>query len=423
MKEQPLVSVIIPVYNVERYLAQCLDSVINQTYPNLEIICVNDGSRDGSPDILRRYADEDARIQVIDKANGGVSRARNDALDCARGEYIMFVDSDDWVEPDACENAVNAMREYDADIVMWSYVSETENRSSRKVIFPETTVFEKEEVRAKLHRRFVGAMGEELSHPELVDSLCPVWGKLYRRSLIQKSGARFVDLAEIGSYEDGFFNLEVFGKADRVVYLAAYLYHYRRDGSSSVTSGYNPRLYDQWQTLYDRMEAIIRSNQLGSEYEAALNNRIALGILGLGLNITVSTQSMGKKVKVKIEDLVLCFVAADHQTVARDPAILVRLKGKFLTAETVRKVQAAVCPLEYQRFIKPQQPGKQQAAEEKSVFVLVRLYIPPEPVVAALILTILVRSPFAHKCCKALLAQHCCSFDDEDRNQKQNCFG
>ena len=81
------------------------------------------------------------------------------------------------------------------------------------------------------------------------------------------------------------------------MYLAAYLYHYRRDGSSSVTSGYNPRLYDQWQTLYDRMEAIIRSNQLGSEYEAALNNRIALGILGLGLNITVSTQSMGKKVK------------------------------------------------------------------------------------------------------------------------------
>ena len=130
MKEQPLVSVIIPVYNVERYLAQCLDSVSHQTYQNLEIICVNDGSRDGSPDILRRYADEDARIQVIDKANGGVSRARNDALDCARGEYIMFVDSDDWVEPDACENAVNAMREYDADIVMWSYVSETENRSS-----------------------------------------------------------------------------------------------------------------------------------------------------------------------------------------------------------------------------------------------------------------------------------------------------
>ena len=84
MKDQPLVSVIIPVYNVERYLAQCLGSVINQTYPNLEIICVNDGSRDGSPDILRRYADEDARIQVIDKANGGVSRARNTSCSWTR---------------------------------------------------------------------------------------------------------------------------------------------------------------------------------------------------------------------------------------------------------------------------------------------------------------------------------------------------
>ena len=83
MKEQPLVSVIIPVYNVERYLAQCLDSVINQTYPNLEIICVNDGSRDGSLDILRRYADEDARIQVIDKANGGVSRAPAGNTSCS----------------------------------------------------------------------------------------------------------------------------------------------------------------------------------------------------------------------------------------------------------------------------------------------------------------------------------------------------
>ena len=79
MKEQPLVSVIIPVYNVERYLAQCLDSVINQTYPNLEIICVNDGSCDGSPDILRRYADEDARIQVIDKRTAAYPGAERGA--------------------------------------------------------------------------------------------------------------------------------------------------------------------------------------------------------------------------------------------------------------------------------------------------------------------------------------------------------
>lgn len=297
MKEQPLISVIIPVYNVERYLAQCLDSVIRQTYENLEIICVNDGSQDGSLKILQEYAHKDTRVRILDKKNAGVSSARNDGLAFAEGSYIMFVDSDDWIEPRTCETAIRGMRTYDADIVMWSYVSETESRSSQKVIFPETTVFEKEEVRTKLHRRFVGAMGEELSHPELVDSLCPVWGKLYKRSLIEKSGARFVDLSEIGTYEDGFFNLEVFGEVNRAVYLAEYLYHYRRDTIASVTSGYNPQLFNQWQRLYERMESYIQSMQLGEIYQAALENRIALGILGLGLNITASNQSIAGKIK------------------------------------------------------------------------------------------------------------------------------
>lgn len=297
MKEQPLISVIIPVYNVERYLAQCLDSVINQTYSNLEIICVNDGSEDSSLTILQQYASNDARVRILDKKNAGVSGARNDGLACAQGSHIMFVDADDWIEPETCEKAIHGMVAYDADIVMWSYVSETENRSSQKVIFPQTTVFEEEEVKTKLHRRFIGAIGEELAHPELVDSLCPVWGKLYKRSLIEKSGAKFIDLAEIGSYEDGFFNLEVFGEAHKAVYLAEYLYHYRRDASTSVTSGYNPRLFSQWLRLYDRMESYIQANHLDATYQAALENRVALGILGLGLNIAASSQPITGKVK------------------------------------------------------------------------------------------------------------------------------
>lgn len=267
MKEQPLISVIIPVYNAEQYLMQCLDSVVNQTYPNLEIICVNDGSEDSSLTILQQYAHKDARVRILEKKNAGVSGARNDGLACAQGSHIMFVDADDWIEPETCEKAIHGMFAYDADIVMWSYISETENRSSQKVIFSQTTVFEKEEVRTKLHRRFIGAIGEELTHPELVDSLCPVWGKLYKRSLIEKSGAKFVDLAEIGSYEDGFFNLEVFGEANKAVYLAEYAYHYRRDTSTSVTSGYNPRLFSQWQRLYDRMESYIQANHLGKTYQ------------------------------------------------------------------------------------------------------------------------------------------------------------
>lgn len=297
MNEQPLISVIIPVYNAEGYLEQCLDSVIHQTYDNLEIICVNDGSVDGSLGILGAYARKDARVRVLDGENAGVSHARNEGLSRARGEYIMFVDSDDWIDPETCRTAIHGIRAYDADVVMWSYISETESRSARKVIFPETTVFEKEEVRTKLHRRFVGALGEELSHPELADSLCPVWGKLYKRRLAAQSRAGFVDLSEIGTYEDGLFNLEIFGKVNRAVYLAEYLYHYRRGRVGSVTSGYNPQLWGQWQRLYRIMEAYIQANQLGEEYGAALDNRIALGILGLGLNVMASDGSFPEKVR------------------------------------------------------------------------------------------------------------------------------
>ena len=97
--QTPLISVIIPVYNVEAYLPRCLDSVIQNTYRNLEIICVDDGSTDGSPEILRDYAQRDARITVITKENGGVSSARNAGLDRATGEFVAFIDSDDFVHP------------------------------------------------------------------------------------------------------------------------------------------------------------------------------------------------------------------------------------------------------------------------------------------------------------------------------------
>ena len=100
---KPLISIIIPVYNAEKYLKKCLDSVINQTYKNLEIILVDDGSTDKSPEICDKYAEKDSRIIVLHKENGGVSSSRNAGLDIFKGEYLSFVDSDDYVEPDYIE--------------------------------------------------------------------------------------------------------------------------------------------------------------------------------------------------------------------------------------------------------------------------------------------------------------------------------
>jgi glycosyltransferase involved in cell wall biosynthesis len=117
----PKVSIIIPVYNVEQYLRQCLDSVVNQTLRDIEIICVNDGSPDGSPQILEEYAAKDSRITVIHKENGGLSSARNAAFPYIKGEYTLFVDSDDWIEPDLCEKTVTVADREQADMTLFFY--------------------------------------------------------------------------------------------------------------------------------------------------------------------------------------------------------------------------------------------------------------------------------------------------------------
>ena len=114
----PLVSVLIPVYNVEKYLSRCLDSLINQTLTDIEIICVNDGSTDDSLKILRQYQEKDNRIVIVDKKNGGLPSARNAGLDRARGQYVGFVDSDDYVEPSMFETLYKTAKKKNSEVVI-----------------------------------------------------------------------------------------------------------------------------------------------------------------------------------------------------------------------------------------------------------------------------------------------------------------
>ena len=298
MEEKPLVSIIVPIFNVEKYLSECIDSILSQTYENIEIILIDDGSTDKSAEICDKYALKDKRVRVIHKINGGVSAARNDALQQANGQLIMFVDSDDWINSETCETAVSTMQESGADVVMWTYISENNGNQSPKIIFGSDTIFEGTNVKEKLHRRLFGLTGEELANPELADSLCPVWGKLYKKELILDNNISFVDLSEIGTYEDGLFNIEVFSQVEKAVYLNKCFYHYRKENSSSVTSGYRKDLFEKWQHLFDLMQEYIAENNLPSDYQAALNNRIALSIVGLGLNIMSCDCSATKKIRM-----------------------------------------------------------------------------------------------------------------------------
>ncbi len=292
----PKISVVVPVYNVEKYLRQCIDSILNQTYDNLEIILVNDGSTDNCPEICDEYAHKDSRVKVIHKKNGGLSSARNRGIDESTGEYIMFVDSDDWINLNTCSIASATIQEYVADVVIWNYIREYSYKQSRKTtIFSEPIIlFTNRELEWRLYRRFIGLIGKELSAPEKADAIVPMCTKLYRTSLIKENNIFAIDTKLIGT-EDALFNISLFNYVKKAVYIKNHFYHYRRDNSSSLTSKYKPALQKQWNNLFDIMQEHIESKKLGEHFIQSLNNRIALSIIGLGFNALSSDKDMKAK--------------------------------------------------------------------------------------------------------------------------------
>ena len=217
------ITIIVPVYNVEHYLDKCLDSLINQTYKNLEIIVINDGSIDNSGIICQEYAQKDNRIVYIEKENGGQSEARNMGLDRMTGSYVTFVDSDDWIELDYVEILYKKITEYQADIAVGNYYSfnETEGMyyfhifgdSYHEKVYDNVSIFE------NLYE------SQEMKSFALIS----VWGKLYKADLFKQ--LRF-DIGKLG--EDGYLNQKIYLLAEKTIYLNKGLYAYRqREGSSS----------------------------------------------------------------------------------------------------------------------------------------------------------------------------------------------
>lgn len=291
-------SFIVPVYNAEKYLKKCVESILNQTFYDFEVIFIDDASTDKSLDILYSYA-YDTRIKIITKENEGVSLARNCGLELAKGKYIMFVDADDWINKNASKVMIDRIEKRQADVVIVPYIREFENRSLKKKIYDEEeSIFDQREVKDKLFRRFIGLIDNELKEPENADALCTVWGKLYKRSIIEENNIRFQDIREIGTYEDGLFNLHYFRYVHKAVYINQYFYHYRKYNNQSITTTYNTKLYKQWNRLFDIMEEYIHNNKLPELYQKALNNRIALSILGQGLNIVASDKTNKEKEKL-----------------------------------------------------------------------------------------------------------------------------
>jgi glycosyltransferase EpsH len=292
----PKVSIVVPIYNMERYLERCLDSLLAQRLQDIEIVAVDDGSDDRSWRILRAYGDRDARVRAFIQPNAGVSSARNLGIRMARGEYIGFVDPDDWVDPEMYDEMAGEADRSKADIVMCSYAREFgTHQAVKRFGVPDRTRLDGERLKAQYLRRLIGPLREEAADMELLDAWGTVWSKLYRADLIKENRLEFVDLQKIGSNEDTLFNIHAAYYANSLVFLDRPYYHYWKANESSITSGYKHDLLNRWFTLYRLIEDFLIERRLPEEYVAALRNRICLNTLGLGLNAVGSRLALAEK--------------------------------------------------------------------------------------------------------------------------------
>ncbi|MCD8077273.1 MAG: glycosyltransferase [Lachnospiraceae bacterium] len=219
----PLVSIIVPVYNIKKYLRRCADSLIGQDYENLEILFIDDGSTDGSESILDEYQRQDPRVRVIHQENAGVSASRNRGLDLARGEYIQFADSDDWLPVDATRQLVSAAQEQSCDLVIADFYRVAGSRMSQKGDIDEDEVMTRMEFAAHM-----------IENP--ADFYYGVlWNKLFRRSIIERYHLRMDD--EISWCEDFLFNLEYIRYAESFYAIQTPVYYYFKRKNSLVSQG------------------------------------------------------------------------------------------------------------------------------------------------------------------------------------------
>lgn len=226
----PEISVIVPIYKVEKYLCRCIDSILAQTYTDFELILVDDGSPDNCGNICDEYAKKDQRIRVIHKKNGGVSSARNSALEVACGEYLTFCDSDDSYSPEWLSNLKDTIIQYSADVVVGNYCKISESNICDKISEHEVGIYELPLMRDKIQYCFVQIFGHKHGWE--------VWSRLFRASIVKENGIRFCETCE-NFAEDLGFVLEYAMYAKRVVSIQESGYNYlTRSGSMmDLTNG------------------------------------------------------------------------------------------------------------------------------------------------------------------------------------------
>ena len=321
----PLVSIIVPVYGVERYLDGCVNSLVEQTYRNIEIILVDDGSPDESPLKCDKWAMQDNRIRVIHQQNAGVSAARNHGFDEAHGEYLYFVDADDYVELNLIEALVDRAQCDNAQIVFCGYetntlqsdgsLSKVNETKSYDVTFTDNTSF--------------AAQFTELAVERYV---YPSWNKLFRTDFVRAVGSRFP--VGVVADEDSYFDFPLYAAVERVSMVPNHLYHYVvRAGSAA--GRYQPALFQSHKVVWEFVSPII--SQWNPAFSTIFDNLFLSGV-GLCLNFLYEDRSRNvcyqraQVCSIINDELVYSFVRQTKPIGQRNKLVAICLRGGTFTA-------------------------------------------------------------------------------------------
>jgi len=231
------VSILVPVYNVEKYLRECLDSIINQTLKDIEIICINDGSTDSSPQILEEYRFKDKRIKVINKANSGYGASMNRGLEEATGEYIGIVESDDFVRPEMFEKLYDIANKNNLDMVKSDFYNfYTTKKQARKA--------------GKIKKKYLGKVLNIKNDPMMIKIQPSIWSAIYKKDFLNVNSIRFLETPG-ASYQDTSFAFKTIASAKRLMFTnKAYVYYRQDNQNSSVKSrGKVYSICDEWEEI------------------------------------------------------------------------------------------------------------------------------------------------------------------------------
>lgn len=292
-----MISVIVPVYNVQNYLNKCIESIISQTFKDLEIILVNDGSTDKSGEICDFYTKKDNRIKVIHKKNGGLSDARNCGLEIAQGEYIAFLDSDDWIDENLYSTLYELINRFNADIAMCNF----------ERVYEEDEILNHSE--KSMERVYSNIEVLENIYTDSHDQMIVAWNKLYKKYLFNK---KRYPKGKI--HEDEFLTPLLFYDSNKIVYTEEKLIYYRQNPNSIMGSKFNIKRLDKLEAIDNRIK-FLKEKNLDNLYNKAISDKISC-IIGYYYKIQDSTienkvslmKSMKDelyKIKINVMDLSL----------------------------------------------------------------------------------------------------------------------